>query len=130
MSTFLDVCLLSRQAPGFTYRSPVPLPPGTLVKVPFRAGSSWAIVWGEVPEPTFPTKEIQEVPFETPLLTGAQMDLARWISEYDLAPPSTAMRHLLPGDGSTLLGLMGIGRKRSLKVVLYFICRRFFSNPA
>lgn len=115
MSTFLDVCLLSRQAPGFTYRATQPLPPGTLVKVPFRTGSTWAIVWGEVSEPSFPTKEILEVPFETPLLTPSQMDLARWISEYYLAPPSTAMRHLLPGDGSTLLGLMGIGRKRSLK---------------
>lgn len=115
MSTFLDVCLLSRQAPGFTYRAAQPLPPGTLVKVPFRTGSTWAIVWGEVPEPSFPTKEILEAPFETPLLTSSQMDLARWISEYYLAPPSTAMRHLLPGDGSTLLGLMGIGRKRSLK---------------
>lgn len=115
MTAYLDVCLLSRQAPSFTYQSPQALPAGTLVQVPFRNRTSWAIVWGEVPAPNFSTKEILEVPQDEPLLLEHQMALARWISEYYLATPSTAMRHLLPGDGSTVLGLMGIGRKRSLK---------------
>lgn len=115
MSAFLDVCLLTRQAPAFTYRAPHALAAGTLVRVPFRNTSTWGLVWGPVAEPSFATKEILETPLPDPLVPAAVMDLARWIADYYLCPAGSVVRHLLPGDGGTVLGLLGIGRKRSLK---------------
>ncbi len=77
---------------------------------------SWGIVWRVVDEPSFDTREIAEVPFKDPLIPSAVMDLARWMAGYYLCPAGTVIRHFLPGDGKTVLALMGVGRKRNLKL--------------
>jgi primosomal protein N' (replication factor Y) (superfamily II helicase) len=115
LTHFVNVCLLTRQAPAFTYRTEVPLTPGTLVRVPFRNGESWGITWDEVPPPEFITKEIIEAPLDFPLIPTGQMELARWICEYYVCPAGAVVRHLLPGDGGTVLRMLGIGRKSTVR---------------
>lgn len=115
MTHFVEVCLLTRQAPAFTYRSETRLIPGTLVKVPFRNGQCWGLIWGEVPPPEFLTKEILEAPLDFQLIPPGQMELARWICDYYVCQAGAVVRHLLPGDGGTVLRMLGIGRKSTVK---------------
>ncbi len=85
----------------FTYQVPEPLSgrlqPGHLVWVPFRGRRLQAVVLSltEV-RPPFDTHAIVSLVWAEPLLTHRQLALARWISEYYLAPLIEALRLMLP----------------------------------
>jgi primosomal protein N' (replication factor Y) len=86
---------------AFTYAVPNQLSgrlqPGHLVWVPFRGRRLQAVVLSLTDvAPTFETLEIISLVWAQPLLTAAQLALARWISNYYLAPLIEALRLMLP----------------------------------
>ena len=88
--------------PGsFTYRMPsgieVPLP-GARVLAPFGPKRLVGVSLGpaSTPEPGQSIKEIIEVLDEEPVLSDALLQLARWVSDYYLAPMGEAVRSMLP----------------------------------
>jgi primosomal protein N' (replication factor Y) len=86
---------------AFTYAVPAQLSgrlqPGHLVWVPFRGRRLQAVVLSLTDvAPAFETHEIISLVWAQPLLTSAQLTLARWISGYYLAPFIDALRLMLP----------------------------------
>ena len=86
---------------SFTYSIPDRLAgrlqPGHLVWVPFRGRRLQAVVLTlSDTAPAFDTHEIISLVWAQPLLTASQITLARWISEYYLAPLIEALRLMLP----------------------------------
>jgi primosomal protein N' (replication factor Y) len=86
---------------AFTYEVPDQLSgrlqPGHLVWVPFRGRRLQAVVLSlsDVPPP-FETHSIISLVWAQPLLTVGQLKLARWITQYYLAPLIEALRLMLP----------------------------------
>lgn len=95
----------SRQA-TFTYRLPDHLREavavGHLVQVPLRESTALGIVvaLADAPPPDLPpevtVRNVVEVLDPLPVVTPAQIELARWIAGWYLAPFSEAMRLMLP----------------------------------
>jgi len=86
---------------AFTYAVPNQLSgrlePGHLVWVPFRGRRLQAVILSLTDvAPAFETREIISLVWAQPLLTPAQLSLARWISGYYLAPLIEALRLMLP----------------------------------
>jgi primosomal protein N' (replication factor Y) (superfamily II helicase) len=86
---------------AFTYAVPNQLSgrlqPGHLVWVPFRGRRLQAVVLSiSGAAPSFETHEIISLVWAQPLLTAAQLSLARWTSNYYLAPLIEALRLMLP----------------------------------
>ena len=86
---------------AFTYAVPLQLSgrlqPGHLVWVPFRGRRLQAVVLSLTDvAPAFETHEIISLVWAQPLLTPAQLSLARWISGTYLAPLIEALRLMLP----------------------------------
>ena len=86
---------------AFTYAVPNQLSgrlqPGHLVWVPFRGRRLQAVILSITDvAPDFETHEIISLVWAQPLLTPAQLSLARWISGYYLAPLIEALRLMLP----------------------------------
>ncbi|MEA3459332.1 MAG: DEAD/DEAH box helicase family protein, partial [Chloroflexota bacterium] len=70
---------------------------GQLVKVPFGPRSLQGIVVGlGDTSPVAETRDIEEVLEPKPVLTSIQIELARWISSYYLAPLRDCLRLMLP----------------------------------
>ncbi len=109
---YADVCAntpLSRrvspasahEAEIFTYAVPARLAdrlqPGHLVWVPFRSRRLQAVVL-QISDaaPQFDTHEILSLVWAQPLLTSAQLALARWLSDTYLAPLIESLRVMLP----------------------------------
>ncbi len=70
---------------------------GQLVKVPFGPRSLQGIVVGlSDTSPVAETRDIEEVLEPKPVLTPVQIELARWISSYYLAPLRDCLRLMLP----------------------------------
>jgi primosomal protein N' (replication factor Y) (superfamily II helicase) len=85
----------------FTYRVPAKLAgrvaPGHLVWVPFRSRRLQGIVMSLVDrQPDFATLDIEALVWAQPVLTPIQLQFARWISAYYLAPLIEALRLMLP----------------------------------
>lgn len=77
------------------------LQPGHLVAVPFRNQQLMAVVVGlSETSPVDETKPIAAILDPVPVLSPAQLRLARWLSDETLAPLATCVRHFLPpGSG-------------------------------
>ncbi|HEX9115984.1 MAG TPA: primosomal protein N' [Anaerolineae bacterium] len=85
----------------FTYTVPPRLAgrvePGHLVWVPFRSRRLQAIVLSVHDRaPAFKTLEIESLVWAQPVLTGQQLELAHWLSDYYVSPLIEALRLMLP----------------------------------
>src|SRR5574341_1223737 len=100
-ATYCEVAVPVPLPDTFSYRIPEGLAPpcvGGRVIVPFGARKLVGIVTALATEPrtTKGLKEIVEVVDSEPLLPPALLELARWMTEYYLAPPGEVFRSLLP----------------------------------
>ena len=86
----------------FTYSIPHSLRvlPGQIVTVPFGARKTDGVVITLAPRSEVAeTREILDVPASVPTLTKAQLQLARWISNYYYCPLFDAVSLMLPPGG-------------------------------
>lgn len=86
---------------AFHYSIPPPLREqvaiGQLIQVPFGRRRLQGIVVGLTDSaPVSETKDIEEIVIPEPVLSPVQIDLARWISSYYLAPLFRCLRLMLP----------------------------------
>ena len=91
----------SRATGAFTYSVPANLNPvvGTLVWVPFGQRLSQGIVVALADaEPPFPTKDIFALCGPLPVLSPAQIALARWIADHYCCSLSAAVNQMLPAE--------------------------------
>lgn len=101
-ATYCEVAVPVPLPDTFTYRIPDELGAqvcvGGRVIVPFGARKLVGIVTALATEPrtTKGLKEIVEVVDSEPLLPPALLELARWMTEYYLAPPGEVFRSMLP----------------------------------
>ena len=83
----------------FSYSIPseLDIKPGHLVAVPFGARTLFGLVFSVVETPEFSeTKEIFDLLFLSPILDSIQLNLARWISVYYMAPLFSSASVMLP----------------------------------
>lgn len=105
MTQYVDVALPLPVFQTFTYRIDGPLPrPGTRVLVPFRRTErvGWTLGPGD-PEGLSGIRSVRDVLERDPSVPPDLLDLARWISDYYVAPLGLTLRSLLPSvlsDGS------------------------------
>jgi primosomal protein N' (replication factor Y) len=90
-----------RLARAFHYAIPQPLRdvarPGQLVWVPFGARYLQGVIVNLAEQsPVEQTRELDEIVDTTPVLSPVQLELARWISSYYLAPLHLAIEAMLP----------------------------------
>ena len=102
----------------FSYSIPseLDIKPGHLVAVPFGARTLLGLVFsiGETPEFS-ETKEIFDLLFLSPILDSIQLNLARWISVYYMAPLfSSASVMLPPGFRNGLKEILTISQNKHL----------------
>jgi primosomal protein N' (replication factor Y) len=101
-ATYCEVAVPAPLPDTFTYRIPEELRErvcvGGRVIVPFGARKLVGVVTSLAAEPrtTKGLKEIAEVVDGEPLLPAVLLELARWMTEYYLAPPGEVFRSLLP----------------------------------
>jgi primosomal protein N' (replication factor Y) len=100
---FVEVAIDAAGAGGarpYTYHLPPDaedLVPGEAVLVPFGRRQSLGIILGDADDPGIETKAVvSRVRADGPLLAPLQLELARWIADHYLAPPSTVIRAMLP----------------------------------
>src|SRR3990170_2493544 len=104
-AAYCDVAVQVPLHETFTYRIPPALAGqvcvGVRVVVPFRQRKVVGLVRALTSEPRHADglKEILEVVDSEPLLPPALEELARWVTEYYLAPPGEVFRALLPLHG-------------------------------
>ncbi|MGH9805514.1 MAG: DEAD/DEAH box helicase, partial [Candidatus Acidiferrales bacterium] len=104
-AAYCDVAVPVPLHETFTYRIPSALAGqvcvGGRVVVPFRQRKLVALVRALTAEPRHSgsLKDILEVVDSEPLLPPALEELARWVTEYYLAPPGEVFRTLLPLHG-------------------------------
>ena len=71
--------------------------PGCLVVVPFGGQQVQGVVLAKVKTPQVTaTRPVDDVLDPEPVVTQAQIELARWLSEHTLAPLSSCMKVMLP----------------------------------
>ena len=102
---FVDVILPLAIANAFTYRVPFELNEfvknGVRVVVPFGKSKLQTGIIVKVHEevPTgYQSKYIESVLDDSPIITGKQLQLWRWISDYYMAPIGDVMNAALPGN--------------------------------
>ncbi|HXE75529.1 MAG TPA: primosomal protein N' [Candidatus Xenobia bacterium] len=100
-ATYCEVALPVPLPDTFTYRIPEGLAQpcvGGRVIVPFGARKLVGVVTALAAEPrtTKGLKDVVEVVDSEPLLPPVLLELARWMTEYYLAPPGEVFRSLLP----------------------------------
>jgi len=102
----------------FSYSIPSELDiiPGHLVAVPFGARTLFGLVFSIAENPkVIETKEIFNALFPSPILDRIQLDLARWISVYYMAPLfSSASLMLPPGFRSGLKEVLTISQNNNV----------------
>lgn len=102
MTLYVEVAVNIPRITGvFHYHLPEELEgrvvPGCLVTVPFGAQTVQGVVLAFVPEPEVPTtRPVGDLLDSQPALTPAQMALARWMSNENLAPLALCMDAMLP----------------------------------
>lgn len=100
MSQFCDVALPVPLDQTFTYEVNGTVPAvGARVLVPFSGQKLMGVVvrvHEEAPEDDFEIKQVQQVLDDAALLPDELMELARWISQYYLAPLGEVLRGMLP----------------------------------
>jgi len=97
--SYAHVAVNSPSYSSFCYAIPphLKVAPGQAVWVPFGSRVIQGIVVGLSQEPSVAVvKEIAEVITARPLLSATQLELARWISSYYLAPLFSAVALMLP----------------------------------
>ena len=74
--------------------------PGTLVRVPLGEGKTYVAVVASVhnDRPAFVCKDIVETIGEKPVVTGGQLRLWRWMSEYYMSPLGDIYKTALPAE--------------------------------
>lgn len=140
MTRFVDVALLSGESPSFTYADPgLGLRPGDVVRVGFGerkpppaeaeqlglkglaarkraqppATKLAVVLEAHDRTPPFPTKPVSERALSEPLLPAQLVALCRWISEYYLCPPGTALGPAIGSAGPSSLVRLGLGRRKA-----------------
>jgi len=118
MTTHLEVALPLPLLRTFTYRIDGPVPaPGTRVLVPFQNTEKVGWVVG-IGDPTGITgiRSVRDVLERRPSVPADLMALARWVSDYYVAPLGLTLRSFLPSvlsDGSReIVRLTEAGRSR------------------
>jgi len=102
MPTFVQVVVNIPQVTGvFDYHVPEALAgsllPGCLVVVPFGGQTVQGVVLCCVGQPQVTdTRPVQELLDPLPVVTPAQIELARWLSEQSLAPLAACLEVMLP----------------------------------
>ncbi len=79
-----------------TYSSGLNIKPGNLVVTYLRNKSITGIILGEVPKPTFDTKDIIEILFDQPALSAEMIEIARWMSKYYSASLVSVLNTMIP----------------------------------
>jgi len=142
LTRFVDVAVLSGESPAFTYSDPgLDLSPGDVVLVPFgerkapepeaeQLGLKGLVARKRAPKraekfalvleahervPPFPTKPVLERLLGAPLLPPQLVAMCRWISDYYLCPPGTALGPALSSAGPSSLVQLGLGRRKPRK---------------
>ena len=140
MTRFVDVALLSGESPSFTYEDPgFGLCPGDAVRVPFGERRSRppeaeqlglkglaarkraappttklaVVLESHERTPPFPTKPVSERALPSPLLPPQLVALCRWISDYYLCAPGTAIGPAIGSAGPSSLVRLGLGRRKA-----------------
>jgi primosomal protein N' (replication factor Y) (superfamily II helicase) len=110
------------QSRTFSYRLPegLNLTPGQAVQVPFGVKVLQGVVMELTEFPGVPeTREISGLIEERPLLTPAQVALARWLSEYYLAPLFESVALMLPpGFERRVITYLSPESKNEIPVIL------------
>ncbi|WP_295421906.1 primosomal protein N' [Sulfurovum sp.] len=91
---YYEISLLKSSAPGLTYHSYIKLEQGTIVSVPLKTTNKDAVVRNEVEKPIFETAEVVSV--SDKYYSQAQMEMAKFISEYYFSSFSEAISLFLP----------------------------------
>lgn len=92
----VDFCL---KVGALTYTASIEIQPGTLVKLPFRNKANYGIVVEKITPPT--TLEYKVLAIETiyePLLSSAQIAIAKWMADYYGAPLLKTFLTFLPRE--------------------------------
>lgn len=102
---FADIVLPIAVKNEFTYRVPFEMnefvQPGLRVVVPFGKGKLYTGIVSRVHEnipKDYQAKYIEHLLDESPIITGKQYQLWRWISEYYMAPIGDVMNAALPAN--------------------------------
>jgi primosomal protein N' (replication factor Y) (superfamily II helicase) len=101
MTRYLEIAVLSPAPKSiFHYHQPddwEPLEPGRLVVVPFGSQQVQGIVLGTVAHPDVPeTRAVESVLDPLPVLTAAQIHLAKWMAGYYRATLDACLSAMLP----------------------------------
>lgn len=89
---------------------------GQAAKVPLRNKTIIALVWNIVEtKPTFKTRSLLGILYETPLLTSAQIELIKWISQYHFCPLYKVLKLFIP---KRILSEKPIREKKSPKKII------------
>ena len=103
MSIYAEVCLKRRMPKNLdilSYKIPSNLEDikeGALVKIPLRNSFIEGVIIKRTEiKPDYNVKDIHELLHKNPVLSGWQMNLAKWISEYYKAPVQKAINLFLP----------------------------------
>lgn len=87
---------IGKETNVLTYCSQTLILPGSLVIINLRNKKITGIVLAETQKPTFDTKDIVEILFETPALTPAMIEVARWMSKYYSASLVSVLNTMIP----------------------------------
>lgn len=82
----------------FSYTSPIDIPTGSIVRVPFGKRNIDGLVTGSAPlrsKPSFPLKPVTQTIAEC-FITEEQFALALWLSKTYFTPLTHVLRHFLP----------------------------------
>src|SRR5690606_3795566 len=80
---------------ALTYSWPDQLPNGTVVTVPLKQASAFAIVVDQATKPSFAVKPMLDIVHETPM-PKPLLELVPWLSDYYPAPFGQTVSLLLP----------------------------------
>jgi primosomal protein N' (replication factor Y) len=83
---------------SFTYETDLDIQVGSVVSIPLRNRRVRGLVTKIVSKPKFPTKAINMVQSDLPVLSEHQMDLAHLIASYYLSTLSDVISAMLPFD--------------------------------
>ncbi|MBP5160982.1 MAG: primosomal protein N' [Alphaproteobacteria bacterium] len=83
-----------------TYFSPVFLPVGTLVQVPFGRQKLVGVVWHGTPDDSFPEQKIKQIDnvVDLPPLTKQTCEFIEWVAQYTMTEPGLVLKMLLVPD--------------------------------
>lgn len=84
-TTRLSVLLPYKFDKVFTYETPTPLPPGTLVRVPLGRREVVGVVWDAPPDQQVKTRPVTQA-LEFPPLSEDLRKFIDWVASYTLAP--------------------------------------------